>query len=286
MLSQPARGSPGGGAGVSAAEDSELADLALTIAREAADLLIDGAAEAAAVATKSSAHDVVTQKDRDSEALIRRRIAQARPGDQVLGEEEGTIGEASDVRWVVDPLDGTVNYLYGIPSWAVSIGIERDGVPCAGVVVAPALDEQYIGISGQGSWVVTGTGERHPLAVSGLTGLQDALVGTGFGYVRERREHQGRVLAGLVPQVRDIRRVGAAAVDLCWVARGRLDAHYERGLQPWDRSAGALIAAEAGAVVAGLPGAPATTDLTIVSTPGIYTPLATALGALGVLDGP
>ena len=271
---------------MSVAEDLDLAELALAIAREAADLLLEGAARAAAVATKSSAHDVVTQKDRDSEALIRRRIAQARPGDQVLGEEEGTIGAASDVRWVVDPLDGTVNYLYGIPSWAVSIGIERGGVPCAGVVVAPALGEQYVGVAGQGSWSVTGTGERSSLAVSGLTSLQDALVGTGFGYVRERREHQGRVLAGLVPQVRDIRRVGAAAVDLCWVAGGRLDAHYERGLQPWDRSAGSLIAAEAGAVVAGLPGAPATTGLTIVSTPGVYEPLAAALDALGVLAGP
>lgn len=270
---------------MSGAADVELAELALGIAREAAELLLAGSTEAAAVATKSSAHDVVTQKDRESETLIRRRIAAARPGDQVLGEEQGTVGAASDVRWIVDPLDGTVNYLYGIPSWAVSIGIERAGVPVAGVVVAPALGEEYLGVAGRGSWVISGS-QRHRLAVSGLTNLADALVGTGFGYVAERRAHQGAVVAALLPQVRDIRRVGAAAVDLCWVARGRLDAHYERGLQPWDRSAGSLIAAEAGAVVAGLPGRPASDELAIVATPGVYDALAAELTQLAVQDGP
>ncbi len=263
----------------------ELAELALDIGREAAALLLAGSADVAPVATKTSPHDLVTQRDRESEDLIRRRIEEARPGDQVLGEEQGTVGARSDVKWIVDPLDGTVNYFYGQPAWAVSIGVERAGQPCAGVVVAPALGEEYVAVAGEGSWTIV-AGDWRRLAVSGQEQLADSVVGTGFGYVAERRADQGRIVAALLPHLRDIRRVGAAALDLCWVGAGRLDAHYERGLQPWDRAAGSLVAAEAGAIVAGLPGQPAGTELAIAASPAVYPELARRLADLGVLAGP
>lgn len=266
-------------------EPEELAELALDVAREAGELLLAGADQVEAVGTKSSSHDLVTQMDRASEALIRERIGRVRPHDQVLGEEGGSVGEPSRVRWIVDPLDGTVNYFYGQPSWAVSIGIEIDEVPSVGVVVAPGLREEYLGVADQGSWSLQ-DGSRQRLSVSPVFDLGDAVVGTGFGYVSERRAHQAEIVAQLLPRIRDIRRVGAAAVDLCWVARGRLDAHYERGLQDWDRSAGAVIAQEAGAVVAGLPGQTHSSRLLIAANPALYRALAVELEALGVVEGP
>lgn len=262
----------------------ELAELALDIAREAGAFLLPAAGAVEAVATKSSPHDLVTEMDRDSEALVRRRIAQARPGDQVVGEEQGAAGPITAVRWIVDPLDGTVNYFYGQPSWAVSIGVEVDGSMVAGAVVAPALREEYVAVLGQGSWSVRG-GERHRLSVSSVTDLADAVVSTGFGYVAERRAQQGAVVAHLLPRVRDIRRVGAAAVDLCWVARGRLDAHYERGLQDWDRAAGGLIAGEAGATVAGLSGRAAGSDMTVAANPVLAAQLDRVLSELAADTG-
>lgn len=262
----------------------DLAETALQIAREAGELLLTGVGQVEAVATKSSSHDLVTQMDRAAEALIRDRILAARPDDRILGEEGGETG-SGDVRWIVDPLDGTVNYFYGLPSWAVSIGVEIDGRPAAGVVVAPSLGEEYLAVAGSGSWWLAGD-TRHPLQGSSVATLADAVVGTGFGYVVARRRHQAQVLAGLLPQIRDVRRVGAAAVDLCWVARGRLDAHYERGLQEWDRAAGGLIAQEAGVVVAGFPGAAHSSELLIAAPPALYDQLATALIELDVLAGP
>lgn len=265
---------------------ADLAELALGIAQEAGALLLARRGDARAVATKSSAHDLVTQMDRESEALVRARITAARPDDVVLGEEGGSVGAAgSGVRWIVDPLDGTVNYFYGLPAWAVSIGVEIDGVIRAGAVVAPALGEQYVGAEGAGSWAVEPAG-RVRLAVSEVAELADALVSTGFGYLRERRVRQGDIVAALVGEVRDIRRVGAAAIDLCWVARGRLDAHYERGLADWDRAAGGLIAREAGATVAGLGGRPDTPDLTIAANTELFSQLADRLTTLGADSGP
>lgn len=262
----------------------DLAESALLIAREAGELLLAGVDQVEAVATKSSSHDLVTQMDRAAEELIRARILAMRPNDSILGEEGGASGSGG-VRWIVDPLDGTVNYFYGQPSWAVSIGIEIEGRPAAGVVVAPALREEYLGVAGSGSWWLD-NGTRHPLEGSSVAVLADAVVGTGFGYVVERRRHQAQVLAGLLPQIRDIRRVGAAAVDLCWVARGRLDAHFERGLQAWDRAGGGLIAQEAGVVVAGFPGQAHSSELLIAAPPPLYDQLATALIELDVLGGP
>ncbi len=284
VLSEPASQSPGSGPSMTAIAQ-DLAETALQIGREAGELLLAGAHDVEAVATKSSSHDLVTQMDRAAEALIRDRIQAARPGDRVLGEEGGEEGGDGPVRWIVDPLDGTVNYFYGQPSWAVSIGIEVDGRPAAGVVVAPALGEEYLAVAGEGSWWLGGD-ERHRLAVSQVSDLADAVVATGFGYIVARRRHQAQVVAGLIPQIRDIRRVGAAAVDLCWLARGRFDAHYERGLQEWDRAAGGLIAQEAGAIVAGLPGKPHSNELLIGANPALYEQLAAALLELDVVAGP
>ncbi|HUR18039.1 MAG TPA: inositol monophosphatase family protein [Acidimicrobiales bacterium] len=226
-------------------EPSGLADLAIEAAHAAGALLLDGASRLRTlVETKTTATDMVTEMDRASEDLIAGLILGARPGDAFLGEE-GTVGSGTTgVRWVVDPLDGTTNYLYGFPSWAVSIGAEIDDEPAVGVVFDPFHAETYRAVRGQGAWC---NGE--PIHVSGAPDLATAMVATGFGYDAAMRAQQAQIVARLLPSVRDMRRAGAASVDLCWLARGRVDIYYERGLQPWDRAAGALVASEAGAAV-------------------------------------
>ena len=215
--------------------------------------------------TKSSPTDVVTEMDRRSEALITEWIRAIRPGDTVLGEEGGqtlgghdadAAGDQARVRWVVDPLDGTVNYLYGLPDWAVSIAAEVDGTILAGVVEVPRYRETFTAVAGQGAWLYRSGDSQAaiPLRCASGVPLGQALVGTGFGYDSARRQVQGEVVAALLPQVRDIRRGGSAAVDLGSVAAGRMDAFFERGLNYWDYAAGGLVAREAGAVVAGLSG--------------------------------
>jgi myo-inositol-1(or 4)-monophosphatase len=227
--------------------------------------------------------------DRRSEALITERIRAVRPGDTVLGEEGGQTlggpdasagpGGASRVRWVVDPLDGTVNYLYGLPDWAVSIAAEVDGSVLAGVVEVPRFGETFTAVAGQGAWLQrSGTAIR--LRCAAGTALAQALVATGFGYDSGRRRVQGEVVAALLPHVRDIRRGGSAAVDLCSVAAGRMDAFYERGLNYWDYAAGGLIAREAGAVVGGLAGRPESTSMTVAANPDLYRQLAAFLTRL------
>src|ERR1700759_483601 len=202
--------------------------------------------------------------DRRSEELITSRIRAHRPGDTVLGEEGGQTaggpagdgtdaGQAGRVRWIVDPLDGTVNYRYGLRDWAVSIAAEVDGAVVAGVVEVPRHGETFTAVTGQGAWLHRGQTKLERHGSSGVP-LDRALVGTGFGYDPGRRLVQGEVVAALLPCIRDIRRGGSAAVDLCSVAAGRLDAFYERGLNYWDFAAGGLIAREAGATVAGLAG--------------------------------
>jgi myo-inositol-1(or 4)-monophosphatase len=254
---------------------ADLAELALAVACEAAQMLAGrraGTGRPAVAGTKSSPTDVVTEMDRASEELIRRRLRAARPADTVLGEEGGESGRGP-VRWIVDPLDGTVNYLYGLADWAVSIAAEVGGTVVAGVVAVPGHGEIFTAVRGAGAWLrVPG---RPPAALRCNTGvpLAEALVATGFGYRAERRAGQGRVVAGLLPRVRDIRRGGSAAVDLCSVAAGRVDAYYERGVHSWDFAAGGLIAAEAGARLGGLNGAPAGPDLVIAAAPGLFRPL-------------
>jgi myo-inositol-1(or 4)-monophosphatase len=265
-------------------DPGELLRIAAAAASEAGRLLASwrGDERPEIVQTKSSPTDVVTEMDRKSEALITSRIRAHRPADAVLGEEGGqTDGGtgASRVRWVVDPLDGTVNYLYGLRDWAVSIAAEVDGTVVAGVVEVPRAGETFTAVAGQGAWLHRG-GARLALHCPDGVPLGQALVGTGFGYDAGRRQIQGEVVAALLPYVRDIRRAGSAAVDLCSVAAGRLDAFYERGLNYWDFAAGGLIAREAGATVGGLAGRPESTSLTVAAGPGLYQQLEAFLSRL------
>ncbi|RZU32319.1 inositol monophosphatase family protein [Blastococcus saxobsidens] len=249
---------------------SQLLELAVAAAREAADLVArgrDGAGEH--VGTKSSPVDVVTAVDAASEALLVDRLLGARPDDGVLGEEGASRDGTSGVRWVVDPIDGTVNFLYDLPAYAVSVAAEVDGVVRAGVVLNVATGELFTATSGGGAWLAAPGRPVRRLAVTGPSALDRTLVGTGFGYRAEQRRAQGEVVARLLPRVRDIRRYGSAALDLCAVAAGRLDAYYELGLNPWDHAAGALVAAEAGAVVAGLPGTSPGDPMVIAAAPAV-----------------
>jgi myo-inositol-1(or 4)-monophosphatase len=230
---------------------AQYADLAETIALEAAALAARRRAEGVEVADrKSSIVDVVTAADREVEALIRARIAEARPDDAFHGEESGSGAGSSGTTWVVDPIDGTVNYLYGSAEYGVSIGVVRGGVdpttwePVAGVVVAPATGVVHRAVHGEGS-----TRDGVALRVGSPASLAETLVATGFGYTADRRREQVAVLAGLIGEVRDIRRGGAASLDSCAVGVGTVDAYYERGVNPWDIAAGSMVAQEAGAEV-------------------------------------
>jgi len=265
----------------------ELRSVAISAAREAGNLLADRAGQVEVAATKSSPTDVVTEMDRRSEELIRSRILAARPADAILGEEGGLIGNTGDAPalWVIDPLDGTVNYLYGLHDWAVSIAAEvewADGSRriVAGAVYVPMRGELFCAVRGQGAWLQAGEDYWQPLQCGPGVALDQALVGTGFGYRKERRKVQGEVVAAMLPQVRDIRRVGVASVDLCAVAAGRLDGFYERGLNYWDWAAGALVATEAGAVVGGLNGEPVSSSMAVAAGPALFGPLSSALAAL------
>lgn len=233
--------------------------LALEVATEAARLVEDRPDDLGAV-TKSSATDVVTAMDRASQDLVRRRLLAARPDDGFLGEEDGARPErpGGGVTWVVDPIDGTTNYLYGIPLYAVSVAAvvgdpTRPGRwrPVAGAVVNPATGESYAAHLGGGARRTDAAGRRVALRPSAADDLGLTLLGTGFSYDAGVRAWQARVLAHVLPVVRDIRRGGSAALDLCHVADGRLDAYHERMLNPWDLAAGWLVATEAGAVVGG-----------------------------------
>jgi myo-inositol-1(or 4)-monophosphatase len=266
------------GVGVTAPEAEVLLDLATKVAVAAGRLLIGSGGRPEVVATKSSPTDVVTEADEAAEALIRDLIAEARPGDRILGEEGGETGSQggrSRVRWIVDPLDGTVNYLYGLPDWAVSIAAEVDGTVVAGAVFVPRRDELYSARAGGGAWLSSGaldwrgedTGSPVRLACNRDVPLAQALVATGFGYESGRRQVQADVLRAVLPRVRDIRRGGSAAADLCSVASGTVDAYYERGVNLWDIAAGGLVAAEAGAQMTGLHGKPPSPSMTIAAAP-------------------
>lgn len=251
---------------------ADLLAIAREIALTAGDLARTRRAEGVDIAaSKSSPEDVVTLADRETEALIRRMLAAARPDDGFYGEESDATVGTSGLTWVVDPIDGTVNYLYGIPSYAVSIAVvEGDADPAtwtalAGVVVNPVSGELYTASADGGAFLGT-----QRLQVKTGVALPLALVGTGFSYSAARRVQQARVVTGLISDVRDIRRIGSAALDLCAVAAGRLDVYYERGLNPWDHAAGALIAQEAGARVGGFGDAAAGNALVIAAAPDLY----------------
>jgi len=228
----------------------ELLTIATTTAAAAAAVLVDGLDRArTTVETKTTGTDMVTEMDKAAERLIVDSILAARPGDSILGEEGTDRPGTTGVRWIVDPIDGTTNYLYAHAGFAVSIAAEVDGIIEVGVVHDPLHREVFTAIRGDGA-------QRNgiPISASTETRLGHALIATGFSYEPERRRRQAAVLLEVLPLIRDIRRMGAASVDLCSVACGRVDGYYERGLQPWDYAAGALIAREAGALVSSLDG--------------------------------
>jgi myo-inositol-1(or 4)-monophosphatase len=253
-----------------------LLEIALQLAREAGALLAEGQRGVRVADTKSSPTDVVTAMDRASEELIGRRLAERRPDDGLLAEEGSSRESSSGLEWVVDPLDGTVNYLYGLPLWSVSVAVREVGAgdrSLVGVVHAPRLDQTWTSITGRGSY----TGERR-LTGSTATDLSRALVGTGFDYESGRRGRQAEVLTRVLPRVRDIRRLGSAAIDLCLAAEGILDGYFEQSLHAWDGAAGYLIAREAGLVVEGLDGRPPAEALTVAAPPVLFAQLIELLG--------
>ena len=256
----------------------ELLALAESAARRAGELVHGRRPDRLEVDTKSSPTDVVTQMDLAAEALLREILGTARPDDGMLGEEAGLTPGTSGLTWVLDPIDGTVNYLYGIPAYMVSVAVvtgdpTADGAwsPVAGCVHSPADGQTWTAGSGQGAFL-----DGHRLHLGPPPPLAHALVATGFGYRAERRRSQARVVAELLPRVRDIRRFGCAALDLCMVATGRVDAYYERGLHAWDMAAARLVVTEAGGVVRGLGDLPPSQTMVIAGG----TPLVDELGEL------
>jgi myo-inositol-1(or 4)-monophosphatase len=227
---------------MSAPTPAELRDLGLAVAREAGELVVRLRREGVEVAgTKSSPIDIVTEADRASERLVHERISAVRPEDGMVGEEGSADAGSTGVVWIVDPIDGTVNYLYGLPHFAVSIAAELDGQVVAGVVVAPALGLEYVATLGGGA-----TCNGRPIRPRGVVPLSERLVGTGFSYEQHARTHQAGYLAHLLPRIRDIRRLGSCALDICAVASGSLDAYVEEGAHIWDHAAAGLVVAEAG----------------------------------------
>jgi myo-inositol-1(or 4)-monophosphatase len=266
-----------------ASTSGELLAIAVRVAREAAATARRMRAEAITdVQTKSTDTDVVTAADRSVERQVVEALRRERPGDGVLGEEYGdsTAAQPGAVRWILDPIDGTVNYLYGLPQYAVSLAAEVNGVVVAGVVRNAATGDEWTATLGGGAW----RGDRR-LTGSVRTTLDQTLLATGFGYDPARRAHQGKVLAGLITRVRDIRRFGAAALDLCMAAEGSVDAYYEKGLNPWDHAAGGLVATEAGLRVSGLDGDPAGKEMLIAAPPALFPALHDALAELDAAGG-
>ena len=263
-----------------AALEAELLEVAVEAARAAGAELLARWRRPLDVGTKSTPTDPVTEADVSAERAIRDVIGRHRPSDSILGEEGGETGDGA-LRWVVDPLDGTVNYLYRFPAWSTSVAAEIDGVVVAGAVHDPLRGETFSASRGGGAFLRSGgAGDAVRLAVTQVDDLARALIGTGFAYDAEVRRRQGRVVAGLLPVVRDIRRAGSAALDLCWVGAGRLDGFYEEGPRHWDRAAGGLVAAEAGAWIGDLEGGPPSDAMTVAAGPGIAPALVDLISRL------
>ncbi|MFM2720012.1 inositol monophosphatase family protein [Microbacterium mcarthurae (nom. nud.)] len=257
---------------------ADLLDIATRIAREAGDLAARRRREGLEIATKSVAADIVTAADREVEAFIRAELARERPDDGFFGEESAAQESASGVTWVVDPIDGTVNYAYGIPAWAVSIAaVEGTADPAtwtavAGVVYNPVSGEMFRASRGGGAWL----GEQR-LSVTGEVGPAGGLIATGFGYDPATHAPTLERLSRVMPIARDIRRIGAASLDLASVAAGRLDAYYEKGTHPWDHAAGVLLVEEAGGRVGGAPGGRPGNAMVVAAGPDFFDRLAALL---------
>jgi myo-inositol-1(or 4)-monophosphatase len=242
----------------------DLEKLAVALAQGGAAVVQGGAPDGLAISAKSTTSDLVTQVDRQTERWLVDELAQRRPDDAVLGEEGGGRAGTSGVRWLLDPIDGTVNFVLGIPHYGVSVAAERDGVVVAGAVCNPASGELFHASLDGGAYL---DGRR-------LSGRRDvplsrAVVATGFGYDDGLRARQVAVLAPMLPRVADVRRLGAASMDLCFLAAGRIDAYFEAGLNHWDYAAAGLVATEAGCVVSGLHGRPPSGRLYAASAPGL-----------------
>ena len=253
----------------------ELLALATEAAREGGAVALAGRRSTVLdSATKSSLTDLVTQFDRDVEAMVVERVLAARPGDAIVGEEGAAVSGESGFEWLIDPIDGTTNYVYDLPAWCTSVAVTRDGVTLAGAVYVPPSDELYAASAGGGASLngrPIQCGERDELAL--------ALVATGFAYQPERRAAQAARLAAMIGSIRDIRRLGSAAIDLCHVGAGRVDAYFEEHLNAWDAAAGELIAREAGCRSSDFDGgAPAASNL-VVAAPGVHAALLELLAA-------
>jgi len=249
----------------------QLESMALEIAQATGSLLINDRPDDLSVSTKTSETDVVTAMDKAAEAFIVEKIKNQRPHDLFLGEE-GSVNEPatpSNVKWIVDPIDGTVNYLHRHPIWSVSIGVQVADVTQVGVVHAPMLRETYLAVRGEGAFLINEFGRKR-IKVTRNTSLGHTLVATGFSYEGIKRKKHGKVIAEISDQVRDFRRDGSAAIDLCMVGLGRVDAYFETGLHPWDYTAGALFVEEAGGRTGGLPGSALSDELAIAANPGVF----------------
>ncbi|MBV9661201.1 MAG: inositol monophosphatase [Acidimicrobiales bacterium] len=260
---------------------AQLADAALEAARAGASVVASGAAlgpgQVSGVGTKISSTDMVSDVDREAEAAVSAVLASRRPGDGLLGEEGTSRPGSTGVRWVVDPLDGTTNFLFSIPQFCVSVAAEVTGHTAVGVVIDPSRGEVWAAAAGHGAHL---NGHRCQVP-TGRSTLPTALVATGFGYRAERRRWQADVAAKIIPRVRDIRRLGSAALDLCWMAAGRYDAYFEWGLNPWDLAAGALIASEAGATVEVVGD-----RVVVAASPELFAPLRDLLFWAGAFEAP
>jgi myo-inositol-1(or 4)-monophosphatase len=265
----------------------ELENLAISAAGAAGRFIVEDRPHALGVVnTKSSVNDIVTVMDQRSEALLRAHLLGARPDDAILGEEDGACEGSSGITWVIDPIDGTVNYLYEIPAYCVSVAaVIGDAAtvgkwqPVAGAICNPLTAEIFHARVGGGARVRKADDDT-AIRVSTVDVLLHSLVATGFGYLAEVRARQGEVLAAILPEIRDIRRAGSAALDLCAVARGTVDAYYESGLNPWDLAAGWIIATEAGALVSGLNGMAPGPAAVVAAGPGVHESLLSRLEAL------
>jgi fructose-1,6-bisphosphatase/inositol monophosphatase family enzyme len=253
-----------------------LADLAGRVATDVGrEIARRRAAGIARVATKTSPTDMVTEFDGAAELMILAALGAARPDDGFVGEEGAARPGSSGVSWLIDPIDGTTNFLYDLPGWGVSIAACTEAGPIAGAVFVPTTDELFSAALDHGAFL-----NGQPIRCRESTDVATALVGTGFAYQPATRAEQGLFVAALLPRVRDIRRYGAAAVDLCSVAAGRLDVYVEEGLNPWDLAAGEVIAREAGATVTDLDGGPVHPGSVLVCSPALHEPFLELLAEL------